>query len=80
MSAAADLPLEQLDVITPESFEAHGYPHEAWARLRAESPIHYFGDQPVPFWAVTKHGDQQATRPVLEWSPALRTSDAHQYH
>jgi cholest-4-en-3-one 26-monooxygenase len=57
MSAATDLPLDQLDVITPDSFEANGYPHEAWARLRAESPIHFFGDQPVPFWAITKHSD-----------------------
>ena len=57
MAAAADLPLDQLDVINPESFEAHGYPHEAWERLRRESPVHYFGDSPVPFWAITKHAD-----------------------
>ena len=57
MSAAAELPLGQLDVITPDSFEEHGYPHDAWARLRRESPIHFFGDSPVPFWAITKHAD-----------------------
>jgi cytochrome P450 len=57
MSAAADLPLDELDVITPDSFEANGYPHEAWARLRRESPIHYFGDSAVPFWAITRHAD-----------------------
>jgi len=60
MSVATDLPLDQLDVITPESFEQHGYPHEAWERLRRESPIHYYGDSPVPFWAITKHADIMA--------------------
>ena len=57
MSVAAELPLDQLDVITPDSFQEHGYPHEAWARLRRESPIHYFGEAEVPFWAVTRHAD-----------------------
>ena len=57
MSVAAELPLDQLDVITPDSFQNHGYPHEAWARLRRESPIHFFGDAEVPFWAITRHAD-----------------------
>ena len=57
MSAAAELPLDQLDVITPDSFQNHGYPHEAWARLRRESPVHFFGDAEVPFWAITRHAD-----------------------
>ena len=57
MSVAAELPLDQLDVITPDSFQEHGYPHDAWARLRAESPIHFYGDAAVPFWAVTRHAD-----------------------
>lgn len=57
MSAAAETPLDELDVITPDSFEQNGYPHEAWARLRRESPIHYFGDAELPFWAITKHAD-----------------------
>ena len=57
MSVATELPLDQLDVITPDSFHHHGYPHEAWARLRRESPVHFFGDADVPFWAITKHAD-----------------------
>jgi len=57
MSVAAELPLHELDVITPDSFQRDGYPHEAWERLRRESPVHYFGDAEVPFWAITKHAD-----------------------
>jgi cytochrome P450 len=57
MSAAAEVPLDELDVITPDSFHSHGYPHEGWARLRREAPIHHFGDADIPFWAITKHAD-----------------------
>ncbi len=47
-----------LDVIGPDTFAQHGYPHAAWKRLRAEAPIHWF-DLPggVGFWAVTKRED-----------------------
>ncbi len=47
-----------LDVIGPDTFAQHGYPHAAWKRLRQEAPIHWF-DLPggVGFWAVTKRAD-----------------------
>ncbi|MCG8589829.1 MAG: cytochrome P450 [Proteobacteria bacterium] len=47
-----------LDVIGPDTFAEHGYPHEAWKRLRREAPVHWF-DLPggVGFWAVTKRED-----------------------
>jgi cholest-4-en-3-one 26-monooxygenase len=50
--------LDELDVIGPDFYAAHGYPHEAWRRLRRESPIHWF-DLPggVGFWAVTRRAD-----------------------
>jgi len=56
MSAAADR-LEDFDIISPESFARHGYPHDEWRRLRAESPVHFYEDTPIPFWAITKHAD-----------------------
>ena len=56
MSAAPDL-LDDFDIISPESFARHGYPHEEWKRLRAESPVHFYEDTPIPFWAITKHAD-----------------------
>jgi len=55
----ADLtPLDELDVIGPETYMRNGYPHAAWKRLRKESPIHWF-DVPggVGFWAVTRRED-----------------------
>jgi len=50
--------LDELDVIGPDRYAAKGYPHEAWRRLRRESPIHWF-DLPggVGFWAVTRRSD-----------------------
>jgi cytochrome P450 len=47
-----------LEVIGPDTFAQHGYPHAAWKRLREEAPIHWF-DLPggVGFWAVTKRED-----------------------
>ena len=59
MSAATDL-LDEFDIITPESFGRHGYPHDEWRRLRTESPVHFHGDAEVPFWAITKHEDVTA--------------------
>ena len=59
MSTMADLPpLDELDVIGPDTYMRNGYPHAAWKRLRKESPIHWF-DVPggVGFWAVTRRED-----------------------
>ena len=59
MSTNADpIPLDELDVIGPETYMRNGYPHAAWKRLREESPIHWF-DVPggVGFWAVTRRED-----------------------
>lgn len=47
-----------LDVITPENYQAHGYPHSAWAWLRKHDPIRRFALPDYrPFWAVTRHED-----------------------
>ena len=50
--------LDRLDIIGNDTYAEHGYPHEAWARLRREDPVHWTTHQiDVPFWAVTKHAD-----------------------
>ncbi len=55
---AEGLTLDEIDIIRPESYAEHGYPHAAWRLLRRESPIHYW-DKGVqnPFYAVTRHED-----------------------
>jgi cholest-4-en-3-one 26-monooxygenase len=49
--------LEDVDLANPESFVA-GVPHEAFALLRREDPVHWHAEQDGPgFWAVTRHDD-----------------------
>jgi len=49
-------PLSTLEIIHPDHFAAHGYPHEAWTRLRREAPVFWYeGWAPLPFWAITRH-------------------------
>ena len=58
MSAVQDLSLDQLDVISAKHYGENGYPHEEWARLRRESPVHLMRPPGYkPFWAITKHAD-----------------------
>lgn len=46
------------DIIGPDTFAQHGYPHGAWKRLRDEAPAHWFDvEGGVGFWAITKHED-----------------------
>ena len=47
-----------LDLVTPEHYERHGYPHAEWAWIRRHDPVFWY-DRPniEPFWAITKHAD-----------------------
>jgi cholest-4-en-3-one 26-monooxygenase len=57
MSATLE-PLAAFDLVSATSYAEHGYPHEAWKRLRSEAPVH-FVERPhgQPFWAITRHED-----------------------
>jgi cytochrome P450 len=56
--SVASAPLDQLDVISARLYAERGYPHEEWARLRREDPVHWSEPEGYqPFWAVTKHAD-----------------------
>lgn len=47
-----------LELISAEWYAEHGPPHDIWARLRSESPVHYCEPPGFePFWAVTKYAD-----------------------
>jgi len=53
----APLPTTE-EVIGPDTFARHGYPHAAWKRLRREAPLHWFDlEGGVGFWLVTKRDD-----------------------
>jgi cholest-4-en-3-one 26-monooxygenase len=56
---AEGVPLSSLDLVGPDTYARHGYPHAAWARLRREAPIFWCepGGDCTPFFAVTKHAD-----------------------
>jgi cholest-4-en-3-one 26-monooxygenase len=49
--------LEDVDLANPDSFVS-GVPHEAFALLRREDPVHWHKEKNGPgFWAVTRHDD-----------------------
>jgi len=46
------------NIIHPDDYAAHGYPHPVWEKLRREDPVHWWDrTQGIPFWAITKHAD-----------------------
>jgi len=49
--------LSDLDLLAPDLYVRHGYPHDAWTRLRREAPVHFMENAVMPYWAVTKHAD-----------------------
>ena len=55
---APELTLDTIDIIRPENYGEHGYPHAAWKLLRREAPIYYWERGVMnPFWAVTRYED-----------------------
>jgi len=55
---ATPLDAATLDLMTPEHYEQHGYPHREWAWVRAHDPVFWYERPNVdPFWAITKHAD-----------------------
>jgi hypothetical protein len=46
------------ELIDPAPYGENGPPHDTWAKLRADSPVHYCHPRDYPpFWAITKHED-----------------------
>jgi cytochrome P450 len=60
MKRAADIEHDPktLDLMTPEHYEQHGYPHPEWTWLRRNDPVFWYERPNVDaFWAITKHAD-----------------------
>ncbi|MCG8588921.1 MAG: cytochrome P450 [Proteobacteria bacterium] len=50
--------LDRVNIIHPEDYAAHGYPHDIWTWMRANDPVfRWERTEGIPFWAVTKHAD-----------------------
>jgi cholest-4-en-3-one 26-monooxygenase len=50
--------LDTIDIIGPDHYAKHGYPHAEWAFLRKHKPVFYVERPSVePFWAITRHAD-----------------------
>jgi cytochrome P450 len=84
MATAEPLPalsLETLDIISPEHYEQHGYPHREWAYLRKHAPVFWYDRPNVdPFYTITKYADiveigKQPNRFVNEPRLAIFTSE-----
>jgi len=46
------------ELIEPSYYGENGPPHDFWAKLRVESPVHRCEPEEYPpFWAITKHAD-----------------------
>ncbi len=53
-----DLDQFEHNIIHPDTYARHGYPHEVWTKLRAEEPVCWWDKTDgLPFWAITKHED-----------------------
>ncbi|MFC3712547.1 cytochrome P450 [Sphingoaurantiacus capsulatus] len=55
---ADNRPTAPREAFDPDYFAANGYPHDVWAKLRAEAPVAWYDDCiREPFWAITRYAD-----------------------
>ena len=55
-SAAPDF--GDFNLVHPDHYAAHGYPHDIWTWMRANDPVYRWeATEGMPFWAITKHAD-----------------------
>ncbi len=46
------------ELIAAEAYAANGPPHDLFAKLRADSPVHHCDNEIYePYWAITRHAD-----------------------
>jgi cholest-4-en-3-one 26-monooxygenase len=46
------------NLVHPDHYGDHGYPHHIWTWMRANDPVYHWEDtEGLPFWAITKHAD-----------------------
>ena len=57
MASRTSMDLPGPELIDPDHYARHGYPQDAWRRLRDEAPVHRVEGPDYPFWALTRHQD-----------------------
>jgi cholest-4-en-3-one 26-monooxygenase len=57
MTHATDRSLAGPEVMDPEYYARHGYPHETWTRLRQHDPVHFYGHFDYPFWLLSRRAE-----------------------
>jgi cytochrome P450 len=56
--ASEAVALESFNIIHPDDYAAHGYPHDVWTWMRREEPVYWWDrTEGIPFWAITKRAD-----------------------
>ncbi len=46
------------NLVDPNYYADHGYPHDVWTWMRANDPVYRWEQtEGMPFWAITKHAD-----------------------
>jgi cytochrome P450 len=54
----AGIAFDHFNIVHPDDYAAHGYPHDIWTRMRREDPVYRWErTDGIPFWAITKHAD-----------------------
>jgi cytochrome P450 len=55
---AAELQTSWQDIVHPDAYAEHGYPHDVWTWMRANDPVYRWEQKEgMPFWAITKRAD-----------------------
>jgi cytochrome P450 len=55
---AAGLQSSWQDIVHPDAYAEHGYPHDVWTWMRANDPVYWWEqEQGIPFWAITRRAD-----------------------
>ena len=63
----AEIDLDAFNIVHPEHYAEHGYPHDVWTWMRREDPVFWWDrGEGRPFWAITKREDlvEISTQPL----------------
>jgi cytochrome P450 len=65
---AAEMQTTWQNIVHPDDYAAHGYPHDVWTWMRRHDPVYRWEQtEGIPFWAITKRADivEISTQPEI---------------